>query len=137
MPPYRGQSDRGQSDRGRSDRGYSDRGRSDRGYSDRGYGGRGPSRGSRDQRTPQIPAETLEQTRSLIEYLAQNLVDNAERVSVRQASIGGAGVVYELSVAPEDMGRIIGKQGRVANAIRALLKAAASRMGARVTLEIV
>jgi predicted RNA-binding protein YlqC (UPF0109 family) len=63
-------------------------------------------------------------------------VDDAERVRVRQVSQGSGGVVFELSVAPDDMGRVIGKQGRVANAIRTLLKSAAQRLGARITLEI-
>ncbi len=45
--------------------------------------------------------------------------------------------IYELRVAPDDMGRVIGKQGRVANAMRTLLRAAAARQGRRVTLEIV
>ena len=121
MPPYR--------DRDRGDR--------DR---DRGPGGRGFGRGPRPQRGPRpvaVPAEAIEETRALIQFLAQSLVDDTERVRVRHVSQGASGLVYELSVAPDDMGRIIGKQGRVANAIRALLKATATRLGTRVNLEIV
>jgi predicted RNA-binding protein YlqC (UPF0109 family) len=50
---------------------------------------------------------------------------------------GTSATIYELRVSAEDMGRVIGKQGRVANAMRVLLRAAAARQGRRVTLEIV
>ena len=107
---------------------------------DRGPGGRSFGRGPRPQRGPRpalAPVEAIEETRVLIQFLAQSLVDDSERVRVRHVSQGASGLVYELSVAPDDMGRIIGKQGRVANAIRALLKATATRLGTRVNLEIV
>jgi predicted RNA-binding protein YlqC (UPF0109 family) len=74
--------------------------------------------------------------KELIEYIAKALVDDPDQVRVREI-LGGTSVIYELSVAPEDMGRIIGKQGRVANAMRVLVKAAASRQGKRAILEIV
>ncbi len=74
--------------------------------------------------------------KELIEYMAKALVDDPDQVRVREI-VGGTSVIYELSVAPEDMGRIIGKQGRVANAMRILLKAAATRQGKRAILEIV
>lgn len=74
--------------------------------------------------------------KELIEYIAKALVDDPAQVSVREV-VGGTSIIYELSVAPEDMGRVIGKEGRVANAMRTLLKAAASRQGKRAILEIV
>ena len=67
--------------------------------------------------------------KELIEYMAKSLfVEEIE---------GTSATIYELRVSPEDMGRVIGKQGRVANAMRTLLRAAAARQGRRVTLEIV
>ena len=73
--------------------------------------------------------------RDLVEYIARALVDHPEAVEVTQTS-GHSVVVVELRVAPDDMGRVIGKSGRVANAIRALLRVAAARDGRRITLEI-
>jgi predicted RNA-binding protein YlqC (UPF0109 family) len=75
-------------------------------------------------------------TRELIEYMARALVTKPEAVVVREVE-GVNATIYELSVAPEDMGRVIGKQGRVANAMRTLLRVAAVRDGRHVTLEIV
>jgi predicted RNA-binding protein YlqC (UPF0109 family) len=74
--------------------------------------------------------------KELIEYMAKALVDDPEAVRVEEIE-GTSATIYELRVAPEDMGRVIGKQGRVANAMRTLLRAAAARQGRRVTLEIV
>lgn len=74
--------------------------------------------------------------KDLVEYIAKSLVDDPSQVEVREVK-GGSSVVLELSVAQEDMGRVIGRNGRVANAIRALLKVVAAKQGKRVTLEIV
>jgi predicted RNA-binding protein YlqC (UPF0109 family) len=74
--------------------------------------------------------------KELIEYMAKALVDDPEQVLVEEIE-GTSATIYELRVASEDMGRVIGKQGRVANAMRTLLRAAAARQGRRVTLEIV
>jgi predicted RNA-binding protein YlqC (UPF0109 family) len=74
--------------------------------------------------------------KELIEYMAKALVDDPESVRVQEIE-GTSATIYELSVSPEDMGRVIGKGGRVANAMRTLLRAAAARQGRRVTLEIV
>ena len=74
--------------------------------------------------------------KDLIEYMAKALVDDPDQVQVEEIE-GTSATIYELSVAPDDMGRVIGKQGRVANAMRTLLRAAAARQGRRVTLEIV
>lgn len=73
--------------------------------------------------------------RELVEYIARNLVDEPEAVVVQEHR-SGARLVYHLQVADGDMGKVIGKQGRIANAMRALLKVAAARSGERATLEI-
>ena len=74
--------------------------------------------------------------KELIEYIATSLVDDPTQVIVTQERFGSQ-IVLKLNVAKEDMGRIIGKSGRVANAMRALLRVAAAQDGKRVTLDIV
>jgi predicted RNA-binding protein YlqC (UPF0109 family) len=74
--------------------------------------------------------------KELVEYMAKAVVDNPSRVEVREIE-GATSTIFELHVAPEDMGRVIGKGGRVANAMRTLLRVAAVKEGKRVTLEIV
>jgi predicted RNA-binding protein YlqC (UPF0109 family) len=74
--------------------------------------------------------------RELVEYMAKSLVNDPDSVVVREIE-GASATIYELSVAPDDMGRVIGKQGRVANAMRTLLRVVAVKEGKRVTLEIV
>jgi predicted RNA-binding protein YlqC (UPF0109 family) len=73
--------------------------------------------------------------KELIEYMARAIVDNPDSVSVHEEDAGDH-IVYHLQVADDDMGRVIGKQGRIANAMRTLLKVAAIRQGARAVLEI-
>ena len=73
--------------------------------------------------------------RELVEYMAKELVDNPEQVKVRETG-GSQNTTLYLHVAPDDMGRIIGKSGRVAGAMRILLRVAAIRQGKRATLEI-
>lgn len=73
--------------------------------------------------------------KELLEYIASALVDDPSRVSVRENRSGNS-VIFELRVAQEDMGRVIGKNGRVANSIRSLLRVAASKEGKRVQLDI-
>ncbi len=68
--------------------------------------------------------------KELIEYIAKAIVDNPDEVSVREEEEGDT-LVYFLEVAEPDMGKVIGKQGRIANAMRALLKVAAARQGVR------
>jgi hypothetical protein len=70
----------------------------------------------------------------LVEYIAKNLVDDPEQVMVRRKETGSS-VIIHLHVGSGDMGRVIGKSGRVANAIRALLRAGATH-DKRVILEI-
>jgi predicted RNA-binding protein YlqC (UPF0109 family) len=72
----------------------------------------------------------------LIEYIAKSLVDHPDEVIVKTSGSGDR-VRMELSVAPSDMGRIIGKSGKVANAIRTVLRVAAEREGKQATLDVV
>ncbi|MCC7352246.1 MAG: KH domain-containing protein [Anaerolineae bacterium] len=74
--------------------------------------------------------------KDLVEFMAKALVDDPSQVRVDESE-GAEGVVLELHVAPGDMGRVIGKGGRVANAMRTLVRVAAVRQGKRVSLEIV
>lgn len=74
--------------------------------------------------------------KDLVEYIAKSLVDDPSQVKVTEIE-GATSVILELSVAPEDMGRVIGRNGRVANAMRTLLRVIAAKQGKRVTLEIV
>lgn len=74
--------------------------------------------------------------KELVEFLARHLVSNPEGVEVRETQ-GETASVLELKVAKEDLGRIIGKQGRTAKSIRTILNAAASRANRKVVLEIV
>ena len=74
--------------------------------------------------------------KDLTEYIAKSLVDHPEEVSVDEIRHGNR-VTLELSVAKDDMGRVIGKSGRVANAIRTLLRVTAEREGSQVTLDVV
>jgi predicted RNA-binding protein YlqC (UPF0109 family) len=73
---------------------------------------------------------------ALIDYIARSLVDDPTQVEIHEYRRGSS-VTYELTVAKEDMGRVIGKGGRVATAMRALLRVAAAREGARASLDIV
>jgi len=74
--------------------------------------------------------------KELIEYIAKSLVDHPDEVQVRQSG-GGSRVRIELSVSKDDMGRVIGKGGKVANSIRTLLRVAAEREGKQATLDVV
>ena len=73
--------------------------------------------------------------KELVEVIAMSLVDHPENVVVTQSEKDGA-VVLELKVATDDMGKIIGKQGRIAKAIRTVVKAAASKDDKKVIVEI-
>lgn len=74
--------------------------------------------------------------KDLIEYIATQLVEDQSQVSVKEYDDSGR-VRIELKVAKDDMGRVIGKGGRVANSIRVLLRVAAARESKRATLDIV
>ena len=72
----------------------------------------------------------------LVEVIAKGLVDNPDQVSVTEVE-GNQSIIIELKVAPEDMGKVIGKQGRIAKAIRTVVKAAATKQNKRVIVEII
>ena len=74
--------------------------------------------------------------KELVELIAKSLVDNPDKVKVSQLD-GQQSSIIELEVAPEDMGKVIGKQGRNAQAIRLILGAAGMKLKKRVDLEIV
>lgn len=74
--------------------------------------------------------------KELLELLAKNLVDQTEKVSVNEIK-GEQTTILELKVATEDMGKVIGKQGRIAKSIRTVIKAVAMHKGQRVTVEII
>ncbi|MFH0915980.1 MAG: KH domain-containing protein [bacterium] len=74
--------------------------------------------------------------KELLEFLARSLVDHPEQVRV-EATESDNSVVLRLSVAPEDIGRVIGKQGRIARALRTVVKASAVKDGKQATVEIV
>jgi predicted RNA-binding protein YlqC (UPF0109 family) len=71
----------------------------------------------------------------LVEILAKALVDHPGEVEVHRVE-GEKSIILELKVASEDMGKVIGKQGRIAKAIRTVVKAAAAKEGKRVVVEI-
>jgi uncharacterized protein len=74
--------------------------------------------------------------KDLLEYLARSLVDNPNEVRVTVTETETT-IVLELSVAKDDVGKVIGKQGRIARALRTIVKASAVRDGKRVIVEIV
>ena len=74
--------------------------------------------------------------KELLLYMAKNLVDDPEAVTVTETE-NEDGKVLELRVAPGDMGKVIGRQGRIAKEIRTIVKTVAQRTGEKVTVEIV
>ena len=74
--------------------------------------------------------------KELLLYMAKNLVDDPDAVAVTESS-DEEGTVLELRVAPGDMGKVIGRQGRIAKEIRTIVKTVAQRTGEKVTVEIV
>ena len=74
---------------------------------------------------------------SLVETIAKALVSSPDEVTVREISSNGDSMVIELKVAEKDMGKVIGKQGRIAKALRTVVKAAATKQNIKVTVEIV
>ena len=74
--------------------------------------------------------------KELVEVIAKSLVDNPEEVVVTEKA-EGRNIMIELHVAPSDMGKVIGKQGRIAKAIRSVVKAASTRENLKVDVEIV
>ena len=74
--------------------------------------------------------------KELVQFLARQLVNNPDAVEVKEAN-GDTASVLELRVAKEDLGRVIGKQGRTVNSIRTILNAVASRTNRKVVLDII
>jgi predicted RNA-binding protein YlqC (UPF0109 family) len=73
--------------------------------------------------------------RELVEYLARSLVDDPDSVTVEEADAGRV-TVYEVTVAEDDIGKLIGRQGKVIRAVRSVVKAAATRHGQRVDVDV-
>ncbi len=88
------------------------------------------SRSSGDPGTSEVP-------RRLLEYLAEGLVEQPDEVSVEQFDGDDGTIVLELAVAPDDYGRVIGRGGRTAQALRTVVKAAATGEGCHVLVDIV
>ncbi|MCI8827500.1 MAG: KH domain-containing protein [Ruminiclostridium sp.] len=74
--------------------------------------------------------------KDLLTYIAQNLVEHPQAVDVQETEADG-NVVLELRVDPNDMGKVIGRQGRIAKEIRTLMRSVAQRQGKKVSVEIV
>ncbi|MGL5150001.1 MAG: KH domain-containing protein [Clostridium sp.] len=74
--------------------------------------------------------------KELVKVIACSLVDSPDKVEVNEVA-GQQSIIIELKVAPEDMGKVIGKQGRIAKAIRTVVKAAALKEEKRVVVEII
>ena len=83
-----------------------------------------------------IPKQEVFLMKDLLEVIAKNLVDYPEKATVKEVQ-GEHSMILELHVAPEDMGKVIGKQGRIAKAISTVVKAAAIHEDKRVVIEIV
>ncbi|NQT30215.1 MAG: KH domain-containing protein [Candidatus Saganbacteria bacterium] len=73
--------------------------------------------------------------KELVEYIVKALVDNPDQVVVNETS-GESVTIFEIKAAPEDVGKVIGREGRIANSIRAIVKAAAAKQNKKVTVEI-
>ncbi len=78
----------------------------------------------------------MESLKTLVEYMAKALVDNPDGVSVSEVD-GEQTTVFELKVAKEDLGKIIGKEGRTARSLRTILSAASAKLKKRSVLEII
>ncbi|UCD05660.1 MAG: KH domain-containing protein [candidate division WOR-3 bacterium] len=77
----------------------------------------------------------MNQLKELIEYIVKALVDNPEKVEVTEIA-GEKSIIYELKVGEGDLGKVIGKEGRTAKAVRTIITAAAMKQGKRTVLEI-
>ncbi len=78
----------------------------------------------------------MSKVQDMVEYIVKALADQPEAVTVSEIE-GETSIVLELRVAPEDMGRMIGREGRTINAMRSLARVLGAKMGKKVTLEIV
>jgi predicted RNA-binding protein YlqC (UPF0109 family) len=75
--------------------------------------------------------------KSLVELLVKSLVDHPDEVTVEEIDSGRGSISFEVHVSPQDTGKVIGKQGKIANAIRTVVKAAASKADVKAFVEIV
>ena len=73
--------------------------------------------------------------KDLVDYMVKALVDSPEEVMVNETA-GSSVIIFEISVGSDDIGKVIGKEGRIANAIRTIVKAAAAKSEKKVTVEI-
>ena len=73
--------------------------------------------------------------KNLVEMIVKSLVDNPDDVNINETA-GESIIILEISVSAEDVGKVIGKEGRIANAIRTVVKAAAAKLDKKVTVEI-
>jgi len=73
--------------------------------------------------------------KELVEYIVKALVDKPDQISVKE-TLGETVTILEIKTAPEDVGKVIGREGRIANAIRTITKAAAAKQNKRITVEI-
>ena len=80
-------------------------------------------------------SEVFIDMKELLTYIVANLVSDPDAISIEE-SVEGDEVTYSLRVAPEDMGRVIGRHGRIAKEIRTLMKAAGNRENKKVTVDI-
>lgn len=74
--------------------------------------------------------------KDLLTYIARNLVEHSDAVDVQELDAGEGSLVYELRVDPSDMGKVIGRQGRIAKEIRILMRSVAQRKGKKISVEI-
>jgi len=74
--------------------------------------------------------------KEILETIIRNLVDNKDAIEIKELA-GEQSVVFEVKVAESDMGKVIGKQGKIAQSIRTVMKAAASKEGKRVSVEFI
>jgi predicted RNA-binding protein YlqC (UPF0109 family) len=79
----------------------------------------------------------MDMTEEVLDYIARNLVDNPDDVQITSREDDDGSIMLELRVHPDDMGKVIGKRGRTAKAIRTMVKAAATREGVNASVEIV
>jgi uncharacterized protein len=96
----------------------------------------GPPESAEDDEYDDELEELEPDLKGLVEYVARALVDKPNSVKVGEIHDGNT-TVYELEVDEEDVGKVIGRQGRVVRGLRALVKAAATRKGVRVDLDVV
>ena len=73
--------------------------------------------------------------KELVEYIVKALVDNPSKVEIKETS-GESVIIIEVKAAPEDVGKVIGREGRIANAIRAIAKSVAAKQNKKVSVEI-